>query len=181
MSSEAAAYFPDALASTADRQTSVCSNEEQSPLETRAIAPRATAQSSEDADEDLLDQVSRGVREALGLLFRRHARSIRNVAQRILRDEAEADDLLQDIFLFTVWLRKADEGALGPLLVETTILLSARSGADAGKALRAAAEAYKVDTDAVSLKVKQEFAAKEKAKKTAKDGTKASPKPKRAA
>ena len=100
MSSEAAAYFPDALASTADKQTPVCGNEEQPPLETRARAPRATAQSSENDDEELLDQVSSGGREALGLLFKRHARSIRNVAQRILRDEAEADDLLQDIFLF---------------------------------------------------------------------------------
>jgi ParB family chromosome partitioning protein len=38
-----------------------------------------------------------------------------------------------------------------------------------------------VDTAAVALKVKQEFAAKEKARKTAKPDTKATPKPKRAA
>jgi ParB family chromosome partitioning protein len=83
--------------------------------------------------------------------------------------------------LLSAWLRKAEESELGRLLVEAAILLSARSGADAGKVLRAAAEAYKVDTAAVALKVKQEFAAKEKARKTAKPDTKATPKPKRAA
>jgi RNA polymerase sigma-70 factor, ECF subfamily len=100
MSSETAAYFPDALASTAERQCSVCDHEEQPTVETAAIAPRAAAQSTESSDEELLEEISRGGREALGLLFRRHARSVRNVAQRILRDEAEAEDLLQDIFLF---------------------------------------------------------------------------------
>jgi ParB family transcriptional regulator, chromosome partitioning protein len=34
------------------------------------------------------------------------------------------------------------------------------------RCLRDAASAYKVDTDAIAAKVKQEFAAKEKAKKT---------------
>lgn len=99
MSSEAA-YFPDALASTADKQTLVCSHEEQLALKTPLTSPTTAPQCSEGRDEELLEQVSRGGREALGVLFRRHARSVRNVAQRILRDEAEADDLLQDIFLF---------------------------------------------------------------------------------
>lgn len=39
--------------------------------------------------------------------------------------------------------------------------------------VRDAASVYKVDTDAVALKVKQEFAAKEKAKKTMQPKTKA--------
>jgi ParB family chromosome partitioning protein len=42
---------------------------------------------------------------------------------------------------------------------------------DAGKVIRAVAEAYEVDTDAITLKVKQEFAAKEKARKAAKPDT----------
>ena len=65
--------------------------------------------------------------------------------------------------LLTAYTRKADESELGKLIVETAILLSARSQPDGGKVLRAAAHAYKVDTDAIALKVKQEFAAKEKA------------------
>ena len=61
-------------------------------------------------------------------------------------------------------LRKSDESALGRLIVEVVILLSARSQPDAGKVLKNAAQVYKVDTDAIALKVKQEFAAKEKTK-----------------
>ena len=83
--------------------------------------------------------------------------------------------------LLGAWLRKADESELGRLLVEAAILLSARSGVDAGKVLRAAAEAYKVDTEAIALKVKQEFTAKEKSRKTAKPDAKVSKKPKQAA
>jgi ParB family chromosome partitioning protein len=66
--------------------------------------------------------------------------------------------------LLTAFVRKADESALGKLVVETVILLSARTQSDGGKVLRAAAQVYKVDTDAIALKVKHEFAAKEKAR-----------------
>ena len=66
--------------------------------------------------------------------------------------------------LLTAFLRKAEEGLIGRLIVETVILLSARTQNDGGKVLRAAAQAYKVDTDAIALKVKHEFAAKAKAK-----------------
>lgn len=61
------------------------------------------------------------------------------------------------------FLRRADEGTLSRLLVEAAILLAA-SKTNAATVLRDAASMYKVDTDAISLKVKQEFAAKEKAK-----------------
>jgi RNA polymerase sigma-70 factor (ECF subfamily) len=52
------------------------------------------------ADEDLLARVLKGDQEALGLLFQRYARVVRHVAARILRDAAEAEDLVQDLFLF---------------------------------------------------------------------------------
>jgi ParB family chromosome partitioning protein len=54
-------------------------------------------------------------------------------------------------------------------LVESTILLAA-ARTNAAVVLRDAASIYKVDTDAIELKVKQEFAAKEKAKKAYKAG-----------
>jgi RNA polymerase sigma-70 factor, ECF subfamily len=53
-----------------------------------------------DSDEVLLERLCGGQKEALAVLFRRHARAVRNVAFRILRNEAEADDLLQDVFIF---------------------------------------------------------------------------------
>lgn len=66
--------------------------------------------------------------------------------------------------LLTTFIRKAEEGDLGRLLVEAVILYSAQSANDNGRTLKEAAEVYKVDVGAISAKVKQDFAAKEKAK-----------------
>jgi ParB family chromosome partitioning protein len=74
--------------------------------------------------------------------------------------------------LLTAFLRKAEESAIGRLIVEAVILLTTRTQPDGGKVLRAAAQVYKVDTDAIALKVKQEFAAKDKKKPAAKPASK---------
>jgi RNA polymerase sigma-70 factor (ECF subfamily) len=55
---------------------------------------------TEASDELLLAQICAGDREALALLFRRYAHPVRNVGQRILRDKTEADDLVQEVFLY---------------------------------------------------------------------------------
>ncbi len=78
--------------------------------------------------------------------------------------------------LLSAHIRKADEGELGRLLMEMVILHSARIQPDGGKVLKEAAEHYKVDTDAIALKVKQEFTAKQKAKATKKAEAKPQPK-----
>ena len=83
--------------------------------------------------------------------------------------------------LLTAFLRKAEEGVIGKLIVEAVILLSASKQADGGKILRTAAQAYKVDTDAIALKVKHEFAAKEKSKGEKKPQALAKPAQKRVA
>lgn len=83
--------------------------------------------------------------------------------------------------LLTAFLRKTEEGAIGKLIVEAVILLSASKQADGSKVLRAAAQAYKVDTDAIALKVKQEFAAKVKSKVAKKSQAVAKPAQKRVA
>jgi ParB family chromosome partitioning protein len=83
--------------------------------------------------------------------------------------------------MLTAFVRKGDECTIGKLIVEAVILLSVRTQTDGGKALRAVAQVYGVDTDAVALKVKQEFAAKENARKAAKPEPKPAAKPKRAA
>lgn len=51
-------------------------------------------------DEQLMCCVGRGDREALSILFRRYAGAIRNIGKRILRDTGEADDLVQEVFLY---------------------------------------------------------------------------------
>ena len=65
--------------------------------------------------------------------------------------------------LLAAFIRKADEGTLGRLLVEMAIL-STPSQTETVKILCDAAQLYKVDIEAITTKVKQEFAAKEKAK-----------------
>jgi ParB family transcriptional regulator, chromosome partitioning protein len=72
----------------------------------------------------------------------------------------------------TAFVRRADEGTLSRMLVEASILLAASRG-NPFSVLKDAASAYKVDADAITIKVKQEFAAKEKAKKTAQSRAKA--------
>jgi RNA polymerase sigma-70 factor (ECF subfamily) len=57
-------------------------------------------QSFETTDETLIARVQTGDRESLALLFRRYAHLVRNVGQRVLRDKAEADDLVQEVFLY---------------------------------------------------------------------------------
>jgi RNA polymerase sigma-70 factor (ECF subfamily) len=48
----------------------------------------------------LLTRIAEGDQEALGYLFQRYVRVVRSVAARVLRDTAEAEDLVQDLFLF---------------------------------------------------------------------------------
>jgi ParB family chromosome partitioning protein len=77
--------------------------------------------------------------------------------------------------LFAAYLRRAEESVLGSVLVETTVLyMSTRH--NPAQVLHEAAAAYKVDTEAITLKVKQEFAAKAKPQATRKGAAKAQPK-----
>jgi ParB family transcriptional regulator, chromosome partitioning protein len=69
-------------------------------------------------------------------------------------------------------LRRTEEGVLGSMLVELTILLTA-ARQQTTQVLTDAAAHYKVDTDAIAAKVKQEFAAKN----VAKAAKKTAPKP----
>jgi len=79
--------------------------------------------------------------------------------------------------LLAAILPKAEENKLGRIVIETTILLSMHNPTDAAKILRIAAHAYKVDVEAISATVKQEFAAKEKSKSGKKTAPKPQPKP----
>ena len=77
--------------------------------------------------------------------------------------------------LLASFLRKADESTIGRVLVAITVLQSAHSPNESAKALREAAEFYKVDVAAITAKVKGEFAAKEKTQATRKAAGKAKP------
>jgi ParB family chromosome partitioning protein len=77
--------------------------------------------------------------------------------------------------LLASFLRKAEESTIGRVLVAITILQSANSSNESAKALREAADFYKVDVAAITAKVKQEFTAKEKAQATRKAADKTKP------
>lgn len=85
-------------ASTAIRLTALSISKEREENTSSPVAPQAIELNI--SDETLMLQICDGSREALAILFRRYARLVRTVALRILRDASEADDLLQDLFLF---------------------------------------------------------------------------------
>ena len=51
-------------------------------------------------DEALLKLIQAGDKEALSYLFRRYARAMHALGRRILRDTTEAEDLVQEVFLY---------------------------------------------------------------------------------
>jgi len=50
-------------------------------------------------DEVLIDQMQQGRTEALGTLFDRYGRLVFTVAKKILRNDADAEDLMQEVFI----------------------------------------------------------------------------------
>jgi RNA polymerase sigma-70 factor (ECF subfamily) len=70
--------------------------EGETELKTSAQPARAAVDPS---DETLMLRICNGDKDALASLFRRYARVVRAIAYRVLRDTAESDDLLQDVFL----------------------------------------------------------------------------------
>jgi len=58
-------------------------------------------------------QICESNREAMACLFRRHARVVRAVAYRVLRDTSEADDLVQEVFLLIYRLCKTFDTSKG--------------------------------------------------------------------
>jgi RNA polymerase sigma-70 factor (ECF subfamily) len=71
--------------------------------ETASSASIPTQQTSAEggvSDEVLLIRFTDGDDQSLGCLFQRYGKLLRSVAARILRDGSEAEDLVQDLFLF---------------------------------------------------------------------------------
>jgi RNA polymerase sigma-70 factor (ECF subfamily) len=52
------------------------------------------------SDECLISRLKQGEREGIAELFRRHSGAIYRFGKKILRDSAEADDLVQEVFLY---------------------------------------------------------------------------------
>jgi len=77
----------------------------------RAIVPPRSL--VEPDDEALLVRLQAGDMEALGSLFHRHSRLLLGIARRVLQNNHEAEDLIQDVFLFLFYKGKTFDPAKG--------------------------------------------------------------------
>lgn len=59
----------------------------------------ATRVSEQVPDVELVERAMQGSTDALGALFQRHAPGVHRLAYALLRSAAEADDVVQDVFL----------------------------------------------------------------------------------
>jgi RNA polymerase sigma-70 factor (ECF subfamily) len=67
----------------------------------------------EATDEDLLLRLQGGDREAASLLFNRYSRMMLGIAMRVLQDLGEAEDLVQEVFLFLLAKNKLFDATKG--------------------------------------------------------------------
>jgi RNA polymerase sigma-70 factor, ECF subfamily len=98
VSSEASAYSSSALAKMLDIDFPARATHAEG--ESPALIGARTNLVRESSDETLLALVGNSDKEALSVLFQRYARGVYNVARRILKDDSEAEDLVQELFLF---------------------------------------------------------------------------------
>lgn len=104
-----AAYFPNAVGRV--EPSGIADSLQESSvhpvdLGTMDVSKRPHPNLISASDEVTMERMLAGDSDALAQLFRRYSRTVRRVAARILRDDAEADDLVQEVFLFV--FRKAD-------------------------------------------------------------------------
>ncbi|MBZ5666483.1 MAG: RNA polymerase sigma factor [Acidobacteriia bacterium] len=74
--------------------------QDQVPVSQEVAAPNPVTSQVTPSDEALMARIADGDKEGLACLFHRYARLVRAVGYKILRDDSEADDLLQEVFLF---------------------------------------------------------------------------------
>lgn len=115
MSSETVVYISNALSDTAGVSLPVAPVPASVQPNKDRSAELNTFWNIDDkcSDDELLSQISDGNRIALSILFRRHARRILHVAQRILRDASEAEDLRQEVFLLVFQKAKSFDPTKG--------------------------------------------------------------------
>lgn len=96
-----------------------------------------------------MQRVQRGDMTALGILFHRYSRRVLRVAMRIVRDRREAEDLLQEVFLYILRKRCTFDDSRGT--VATWVLQVAYSRSlNRRKRLQGSSTAYPVQNDAIN-------------------------------
>jgi RNA polymerase sigma-70 factor (ECF subfamily) len=71
------------------------------------------ASTSEPSDEVLLARIQAGGKDAASVLFTRYSRAILSIAMQVLQDVGEAEDLVQEVFLFILNKCKLFDSAKG--------------------------------------------------------------------
>ena len=71
-------------------------------------APKATADNTRPpvTDEHLMEMIQARIRNGLDLLYERYAPLLKGLSMKVLHNEADAEDLLQDVFI-EIWERAA--------------------------------------------------------------------------
>ena len=88
-----------------------------------AVPASTTVETADSSEESLIAQIAMGDREALAVLFRRCASLVHGIGRRILRDDAEAEDLVQDVFLHIArkcYLFDSSKGSARSWIVQVT-------------------------------------------------------------
>jgi RNA polymerase sigma-70 factor (ECF subfamily) len=129
MSSSTARFFPGTFGKRITSSHANAQSPQASPTETASAerlgqpgpttVPDSTAAAivaslGTPSDEALIAQICEGSREALAVLFRRHASAVRAVTYRVLRDTSEAEDMVQDVFLLVNRACQAFDSSKGP-------------------------------------------------------------------
>ncbi len=122
MNSEGIAYVSSVLSDCSELapSESITHSAEQTEVQQRSSSRFSH---SDPSDEFLLTEAGSGSKDALGLLFRRHRRIVSNVALRILKDAAEAEDLCQEVFLLLFQKAKlfdATKGTAASWIIQIT-------------------------------------------------------------
>jgi RNA polymerase sigma-70 factor, ECF subfamily len=102
LTSESIFYFPNPLPGDAKAETSIPASS--APSVRISAEPNIPVIASDidlrnESDDRLLVQAGNGSKDALSILFQRHGRRVFIVSHRILKDEAESEDLVQEIFI----------------------------------------------------------------------------------
>ncbi|MDB6139385.1 MAG: polymerase, sigma-24 subunit, subfamily [Verrucomicrobiaceae bacterium] len=100
-----------------------------------SLTPPTIAEANEVADSTVTDEslmakiATEHSSQALEQLYRRHRGMLRGVVLRILRDEAEMEDVLQDVFI-QVWNQSSNYSAEKGLVLGWLIVLARRRALD---------------------------------------------------
>lgn len=81
------------------------------------------------SDAELMTQIVHRSERALEILYTRHSPLLRSIAQRILNNHAEVDDVLQDVFIH-VWNRPSDYSSEKGQLLGWLVTIARRRALD---------------------------------------------------